>query len=217
MIAAWFTAVVVVTATSLLIAGLLVDTRSNTRLAREPPTAEVRFRDYERLLSTFPGVPNADTAIFLLDEAKRHYTALVDAGKAIETKATTLLGLAAGGSSAVLVFGFPKDGKAAVSTPPIFAGLIMALSAFIALLFVLRMKSRREPNVAAFLSAPIALDENNRARIALSLAEDFEAACYDIMWGRRRDRLAMYVAYVCLSAAVVLISANAVLSAPPHV
>jgi hypothetical protein len=216
VIAAWFTAVILAAATSLLVAGLIADTRSNARLIRQPPTAEIRFRDYERLLSTFPGVPNADIAIFLLDEAKRHYAALVDAGKAIETKATTLLGLAAGGSSAVLVFGFPKDGRVAVSTPPIFAGLIMALSAFIALLFVLRMKSRREPNVAAFVSVPIAADESNRARIALSLAEDFEAACYDIMWGRRRDRLAMYVAYVCLCAAVVLISANAVLTTPPH-
>jgi hypothetical protein len=216
VIAAWVTAIVLAAVASLLGVGLVRAIASNRSLPRTTPSAEIRFREYQRLLSTFPGTPNAEVATFLLDESKRHYHDLLEAGKSIETQATTLLGLAAGGSSAVVVFGLPKDGKVAVTTAPVAIGLGLALCAFMALLFVLRVKIRREPNVASFLSAPIAFEEANRARIAMSLAEDFESACYGVMWNHRRDVQGMYAAYVCLTAAVLLISANAVLLGTGH-
>jgi hypothetical protein len=190
------------------------DARSDKGFPRTTPSEEAREKAYSDRRTSIDNQPDDPaTALFLLEEAKRHYTAIVDGGKAVETKATQVLTLAAGGSSALVLFGSPsRDGHLLNLSAPIIGALLLTLTAFIALLYVLRVKTRSDPSVGDFLSEPMAGDPRNRATIALSLAEDFEALCYEIAWARRRDPLAMFAAYSCLAGAALLVIANAMLA-----
>lgn len=173
---------------------------------------ETAYNDRLTALERAPAEP--DTALFLLDEAKRRFTAVVDGGKAVEEKARQMLALVAGGSSAVALFAAPgSDGKAVALSAPIVAALFLTLIAFAVLLYVLRVKERSEPSVATFISEPMALNPNSRSVLALALAEDFEAETLAIYWDRRREPWAMFAAYLSVIAAAFLLAANAVLGA----
>ena len=198
---------------------LIRDRRSDADHDFQQSTAaqieDERRRAYETLSAAFPDPPDDPaTAMFLLEEAKRHYDAIVAGGKAVENKATSVLTVAAGGTSALALFAAPRDGSLFAPSPLTGAALLLTLLAFFALLYVLRVKSRREPSIQEFLSAPIADDPRNRTAVAMSLAEDFEALSYDLVWDRRRDPLAMLIAYTALSAALFLIVVNSVMIEP---
>ena len=63
-----------------------------------------------------------------------------------------MLGIVAGATSALGIFGAARDGRAVVPTPIVFDGLIFVLIAFVRLLYVLRVKRYQRPDIKTYLS-----------------------------------------------------------------
>lgn len=208
------TLVVLVVGEMLLLA-YAADVETEHEIPRAMPDSSLREAAYnDRFEALQRTSTEPDTALFLLDEAKRRFTAVVDGGKAVEEKARQMLALVAGGSSAVALFAAPgKEGKVVALSAPIVAALLLTLVAFAVLLYVLRVKERNEPSIATFISEPMASNPKNRSVLALALAEDFEAETLAIYWDRRREPWAMFAAYLCVIAAAFLLALNAVLGA----
>ncbi len=152
--------------------------------------------------------PHFETAAFLLEEAKAGFERVDSGSNNIESKATSLISIVAGASSALGIFGFTKDGKAVVATPTILAAFAFAVIALIALLYVLRSKSYKNPGIDAYVSAGM-VAEDNRVGVALSLAKAYRESRDVLGETIRYEPLVLFIGYVAIATAAGLVLINA--------
>jgi hypothetical protein len=191
---------------------------------RLPPTDEERQQSYLALRTAVAAIealrPGAvETATFLLDEAKTSFDRASSRSAALEAKATMLLGIVAGASGALGVFGFARDGKTIAFTLPVFAALIFAVAAMLCLLYLLRTKLLNEPDVGPFISVAT-LAEDNRPGLALFLATSYYEMTLQQLYDTRHEPRVWLAACLATAAAALLIIMNAIphagLHAPAH-
>jgi len=198
--------------------------RLERSLPAKPVTDEERIRAYQELEEAYNEVralidrvpkgpphldgPHFETAAFLLEEAKAGFERVDSGSSNIESKATSLISIVAGASSALGIFGFSKDGKAVVATPTILAAFTFAVIALICLLYVLRSKHYKDPAIDKYVSAGM-VAEDNRVGIALSLAKAYRESRDVLAQTIRYEPLALFIGYVSIATAAGLVLINA--------
>ncbi|MFZ1125388.1 MAG: hypothetical protein WAN59_09665 [Candidatus Baltobacteraceae bacterium] len=179
------------------------------------PTRDERVAQFNELNAQTPTAPGQEpkAALMLLEQSKIAYERVAGDRSALESKATTLVGLAAAatGGSALLT-----GGKGIVLTPMIDAAAVMGLVSLGCLLFILRFKFNPQPNPASFVLASTVWDEDMQFRMCLSLSEAYSQGLVRLVGDMRRDRISLFVATASLAAATALLIGNyAVAAAPP--
>jgi hypothetical protein len=177
------------------------------------PSAAERERSYHAIRRTVAAIdvvrPGAiETANFLLDEAKSSFARTVSQSANLESKATTLLGIVAGATGVLGVFG-TRDGRAAIETPLVGIATVCILISLVCLFYVLRAKRFESPDISSYVSAAI-VREDNRLGLALALAESYRYV--RARWARdvRIEGSVLFSAYLATALASIFILANAV-------
>jgi hypothetical protein len=152
-----------------------------------------------------PGGEEPKAALLLLSEAKASFERATADRSSIESRAATLVGLAAGvtGASA-----FVSSGKGVAFTPAFAAAAILAVISVGCLLFILRYKFNPQPNPASLNLANTVWDEAMEFRICLSLAESYGQGLTALIRASRVDRIALFVAGLALVGAISLVIVN---------
>ena len=158
-------------------------------------------------------LPNLETALFILAEAKGVLERADHGSDNIEGKATTLISIVAGASSALGIFGLTKEGRAVVAAPLILLAFFFTAIALGCLLYIVRSKRFDSPGVEPFIS-PAIVSEDNRVGIALLLARDYHLATDSLLRAIRYEPLALFIAYVAIAAAAGLVLLNAATGMP---
>jgi hypothetical protein len=197
-----------------IVAGLVVAPRiywaiAKTRLSRPSRLMDDRTADresvYRGMIASVAGVvPNAPTAKLLLSESKDRYKHADEHRQNIESKATALLSVVAGATSALGIFGMTRDGKTIVATVMSAHAVAAAIVALVCLLFVLRAKRVIYPNIAAWVSKST-ISYPNEAALALVLAESYNDSANINKEHTRRDSIALFLASVSIALAAVLV------------
>ena len=173
-----------------------------------PPTDADRTRAYDTVKSIIASAgtsANVDTALLLLDESKASYDRVYAGSTSVEAKATTLLSLVAGASSALGIFSYAQGGSGGLGTSlPGVAAYTSLFIALAALLYILRSKFYRHPVTDAYLFPKI-LDADNRPGIALWRAQTYRDTALDLRETTRFEPLALFVAYVAIATAAILV------------
>jgi hypothetical protein len=181
-------------------------------MVRQPgrqPTDDERRQAYEAVRAAVAGIvafpPGAlETAQFLLDEAKAAFERTTARTDRFESKATTLLGLVAGGSGALGVFALSRGGATISRSPFILAALVFVMISFLSVLYILRSKGLAEVDVAAYVSTEMAT-RDNRISLALLLAAEYGEMDDRLRLEARNEPRALLVAYAATAVAAVLI------------
>ncbi len=131
--------------------------RDRETFTYQPPTAREFLAHYEELQQYAetlgpirPGMVEA--AEFLLDEAKGDFDRVSGSSDSHEEKARAVLGIVAGATGALGVFGVSKDGQTIIPTPIIIDALIFVLVGFVCLLYVLRVKHYKRPDLGTYFA-----------------------------------------------------------------
>lgn len=216
--------------------------RNRTNLNQTIPTTNERLAQYQRLLADFPLTPenapaanaapppaNAPpaqapdvsdkepkTAEMLLDQSKIAYDRMFADRSSMETRAGTLVGLAAAATGASA---FITGGRGITFTPLLGAAAIFAILSLSCLLFILRAKYNPQPNPASFVFTNTVWDEAMHFRICLVMAEDYSVGCVVLSRDMKKDSAAIFVATACLVAATAMVLANSAfpVKQPPSV
>jgi hypothetical protein len=118
-------------------------TKARRSRSRTSPDLRAVYQEVRDLTDAAGATSNVDTALLVLDEARSGYERAFSGLEGVETKASALLSIVAGASSAIGIFGFGKDGRAIVVTHLIGAALICIVTALVLLFYILRAKQRR--------------------------------------------------------------------------
>jgi hypothetical protein len=181
-----------------------------------------RVQAYDAVRAVMDGIPtgyphadapNLGTAQFVLAEARTGFERTDQGSDNIESKATTLISIVAGATSALGVFGISKEGRAIVATPLILLAFLFAALALGALLYVVRSKKFLVPSVAPFISLGI-VAEDNRVAIALLLTRAYHESAESLRRAIRYEPLALFIAYVAVATAAGLVLLNAASAIP---
>lgn len=179
---------------------------------RQPDEAD-RERSYDAIRSVTEGLdavrPGAiETAAFLLAEAKTSFERTAADSANLESKATAALGIVAGATSVLGVFG-TRDGKPIIATPIVTAAMCCVLVALVCLLYMLRAKRLESPDIGSYVSAAM-VREDNRLGLTLTVAETY--LYMRDRFGRtlRQDGRALFLAYMAIAAASISLLVNAV-------
>jgi hypothetical protein len=175
------------------------------------PDLDERARQYDQLRADNPEVPDEEpkAAIMLLEQSKIAYERVAADRSALESRATTLVGLAAAATGAST---FLTGGKGLVFTPMIAAAAVLALSSLGCLMFILRMKYNPQPNPASLVLASTVWNQDMEFRICLSLSENYSRGLVVLLADMRKDRILILLATASLVAATALVIANTALS-----
>jgi hypothetical protein len=160
--------------------------------------------------------PNVETATFLLDTEKGNFDRVYAASDNLESKATTLLGIVTGATSAFGIFGIAKVSSTLIATPLVETAFAFVLISFGALLYMLRAKSFDIPDMTRYLAAAT-VAEDNRVPLALVVAERFREMRTDLAREIAAEPNALAVAYTALAVAATLVVLNTFsLALPPQ-
>jgi hypothetical protein len=177
----------------------------------EPTDAEreAAYRAVRSAVSAIDALrPGAvDTAMFLLAEAKASCERVSASSDNLESKATTLLGLVAGASGVLGVFGTSRDGKSIVATPLVLGAVALTVAAIVCLLYVLRAKRVRTPGLDVFISSGM-VAADNRLGLALTMTRKYASLRNELAREIRSEPRALFYAYTATTAAAVLILLN---------
>ncbi len=161
------------------------------------PSEDEREAAARKLWSVYPDFPDdePDTALFLLEESRRHYDSWVESNARIEAKATWLTGFLAGGAGLLTVFGSTQGDKTHVTPGPfLFLAIVAAFGALLSCVYIVRPKLRSHPSASAYVSPLAAFSSKSRFHIALSLAEEYNRASIELAGRRRFDPVAWTIA-----------------------
>lgn len=186
---------------------VFVNRLTNGRGVIAPVTSAQRqqaYKDTKAMMGLAGAGANADSALFVFNEAKGGFDQSLSFGEKIEGKASTMLTLVGGASGALGVFGMTTEGHAIVTTSIVGAAVASAAVALVAVLYVLRGKEFRAPNVEEFISGPIA-DADNRVGIALLLAQSYRTSEVEQKAVIRWDPFALFIAEAAIVLAALLI------------
>ncbi|HEY0393134.1 MAG TPA: hypothetical protein VGD01_01440 [Candidatus Elarobacter sp.] len=192
------------------------------RYPGDHPTDDERRQAYTAVRSVVSGVtvfpPGAtETAQFVLDEAKEAYARTSSRADSMESKATTLLGIVAGGSGAFGAFAFSHDARNLV-TPFVIGALYCVTIALSSALYMLRAKDVNEVDVRSYESIEL-VSADHRIPLALLLAGTYGAMHDELRAEIRHEPRALVIAYAATTIAAALILLNVVASArisPSH-
>jgi hypothetical protein len=145
--------------------------------------------------------------MFLLAEAKASCDRVSAGSDNLESKATTLLGLVAGASGVLGVFGTSRDGKSIIATPILLGAVALAVIALVCLLYVLRAKRVPTPGVDVLISSGM-VAEDNRLGLALAITRMYASMRGLLAREVRSEPRALFCAYVATAAAAVLVLLN---------
>ena len=148
-----------------------------------------------------------DTAMFLLAEAKASCERVSANSDNLESKATTLLGLVAGASGLLGVFGTARDGKSIIATPVVLGAVAFAVVAIVCLLYVLRTKHVPTPGLDVFISSGMVADDN-RLGLALTITRVYASMRNELAREVRSEPRALFCAYAATAAAAILVLLN---------
>jgi hypothetical protein len=192
----------------------LNEVRKGRRRA-DPSTPDARavYQDVRDLTDAAGLYRHVDTALLVLDEARGGYERAFSGSESIEGKASALLSIVAGASSAVGIFGLGKEGRSLVVSHVIGAALVCVLLALSLLFYILRAKQLPQPSVAKYI-VPAMADRDNRIGVALRLAATYEAAGQRITSATAREPAALLAAATLTAAAGILILLNASFPCP---
>lgn len=179
----------------------------------EPPAFRAVYDEVCGLTDAAGPSGSVDTALLVLDEARSGYGRAFSGAESVEAKASALLSIVAGASSAVGIFGFGKEGRPIVVTHPVGAALSCVVLALVLLFYILRAKQLPQPSVSAYM-IPAMADRDNRIGIALRLASTYEDAGLKITRATAGEPAALLGAATLTSAAAVLILLNASFPCP---
>lgn len=147
-----------------------------------------------------------ETATLLLAEVKVSFEHKVDESANLESKATTSLGIVAGATSVLGVFG-TRDGKIVVTTPTVIAAMMCVVAALVCLLYILRAKRFGSPRLGSYISAAM-VREDNRLGLILTVAETYRYLRDEFERALRSDRHALFIAYAAIATASILLLIN---------
>lgn len=114
-----------------------------------------------------------ETALLIRDTEKDSFDRTYAGSDTLETKATALLGIAAGATSAVGIFGLGKDGAHPVATPPLVAAILFLGVAIVSALYMLRAKPFDVADLSIF-TMPATLGEITEHPLHCSLPDVIE-------------------------------------------
>jgi hypothetical protein len=157
---------------------------------------------------------NVDTALLVLDEARRAYERAFSGSESVETKASALLSIVAGASSAVGIFGVGKDGRTVVVSHLTLAAVGSVIVALGLLFYILRAKQLPQPSAVEYV-VPAMADRDNRIGISLRLAVTYHDAGPKIARATAHEPAALLAAATLTATAAVLILVNASAPCPP--
>lgn len=152
-----------------------------------------------------PGMVEA--AEFLLDEAKGDFDRVSGSSDSHEEKARAVLGIVAGATGALGVFGVSKDGQTIIPTPIIIDALIFVLVGFVCLLYVLRVKRYKRPDLGTYFAGAM-VRESLRVTLPLSLMPAYAKMTAELAHRIRHEPRAIFIAYVATVSAAVLVLLN---------
>lgn len=193
--------------------------RARTPFTYEAPSENEFRRLYDGLAayaeSLGPVRPGMlESALFLLEEARRDFERVSNSSDSHEEKARIVLGVVAGATGALGIFGVAREGRPIVATPTVLDALVFVAVAFVCLLYVLRVKHYKRPDLAAYFAGAM-LDEKLRVALPLSLLEGYGRMTAEFAHSIRHEPRALFVAYVSIVAAAVLIILGAAASVSP--
>jgi len=151
--------------------------------------------------------PSVETATFLLDTEKDSFGRIYAGSDNLESKATTLLGIVAGATSAFGVFGLAKEGPAVVTPPVIFTAFGFIIVSIVALLYMLRAKTFGIPDMAQYLTAAT-VGEDNRVALSLVVAERYSQMREQLRREIEAEPNALFIAYAAIAVAATLVVLN---------
>jgi uncharacterized membrane protein YidH (DUF202 family) len=180
--------------------------------ARRPVTEEEGETAYIELRSIVGRLdesktPSVETATFLLDTEKDSFERTYGGSDNLESKATTLLGIVAGATSAFGVFGLAKAGSALVTTPIILTAFGFVIVSIVALLYMLRAKTFDIPDMAQYLNAAT-VGEDNRVALALLVAQRYRHMREQLRREIEAEPNALFIAYASIALAAALVVLN---------
>jgi hypothetical protein len=194
-------------------------------MARHPgrqPTDEERRAAYEAVRGAVGGTiafpPGAlETAQFLLNEAKAAFERTTARSDTFEAKATTLLGIVAGGSGAVGVLTLSRVGTGAPIrlSPLLLAALCFIVLTLLSVLYILRSKRLREIDVAPYLSTEMAVSDH-RIPLALVLAGQYVEMDDRLRLEAKNEPRILLVAYAATAIGAALIVLHASWAQPAN-
>jgi hypothetical protein len=152
-------------------------------------------------------MPSVETATFLLDTEKDSFERTYGGSDNLESKATTLLGIVAGATSAFGVFGLAKTGSAVVTTPIILTAFGFVMVSIVALLYMLRAKTFDIPDMAPYLTAAT-VGEDNRVALALVVAQRYRHMREQLRREIEAEPNALFIAYASIALAAALVVLN---------
>ena len=208
----WFYALVVGTG----VASISFQIGNGVRARRAGMRAELSLDDAKTAYQVLRDIahksgddPNVETATLVLDSEKSSFERTYAGSGNLEAKATTVLGIVAGASSAFGLFGIAKSGDAVVATPMLSAAFMFILVSFVALLYMLRAKTVITPDLRVYLTPAIAR-EDNRVGLALSLAARYNEMRHELRQEIAAEPHALFVAYSSVATAAMLVVLNTI-------
>jgi hypothetical protein len=161
-------------------------------------------------------IPSVETATFLLDTEKDSFERIYSGSDNLESKATTLLGIVAGATSAFGVFGIAKAGSTIVATPIVLTAFGFVIIAIVALLYMLRAKTFDIPDMTLYLTAAT-VGEDNRVPLALVVAQRYREMREQLRREIEAEPNALFVAYasIAITAMLVVLNTFTLASHPP--
>ncbi|MDP9025900.1 MAG: hypothetical protein M3N13_11070 [Candidatus Eremiobacteraeota bacterium] len=151
--------------------------------------------------------PSVETASFLLDTEKDSFERTYSGSDNLESKATTLLGIVAGATSAFGVFGLARTGSAVVTTSIILTAFGFVIVSIVALLYMLRAKTFEIPDMAQYLTAAT-VGEDNRVALAIMVAQRYHQMREQLRREIEAEPNALFIAYASVARAAALVVLN---------
>lgn len=183
-----------------------------------PEESEAAYNELRNILERLDNSkqPSVETATFLLDTEKSGFERTYAGSDNLESKATTLLGIVAGASSAFGVFGIPKAGSSIVTTPIVLTAFGFVVVSIVALLYMLRAKTFEIPDMGKYLIAAV-VGEDNRVPLALVVAQRYRQMREQLRREIEAEPNALFIAYasVAIAAALVLLNTFTLASHSP--
>jgi len=211
----WYVALFAGLATYIIVLELVELWRDRDRRAfsyEQPTEADIQsqyecVQGYaEALGSIYPGM--LESANFLLDEAKSDFERVSSSSDSHEEKARVVLGIVAGATSALGIFGVARDGRTIVPSPLVMDSLALILLAFVCLLYVLRVKRYTQPNLTAYFAGAMVRQEL-RVALVLSLTPGYARMTAELAHRIRHEPRAIFIAYIATVSAAVMLLLNA--------
>lgn len=151
--------------------------------------------------------PSVETATFLLDTEKESFERTYSGSDNLESKATTLLGIVAGATSAFGVFGIAKAGSTLITTPIILTAFGFVIISIVALLYMLRAKTFDIPDMRPYLTAAT-VGEDNRVALSLVVAQRYREMREQLRRKIEAEPNALFIAYASIAIAAALVVLN---------